>query len=173
MDKIKINGVDLIKKELTEAEKDYKERHGRDVGDRRPDILLYPEEGKCIIIELKAPDVDVSDYLNQITRYAMIINNLSDESFRFKAFYGYLIGEDIDYRSIVETVPRYEEAPNLGYIFNPYEPVKGLFGRDNGELRIEVMKYSDILKRAAARNKVFIDKLDGIIIRKNKKVISD
>lgn len=164
LDKIKINGVDLIKKELTEAEKDYKERHGRDVGDRRPDILLYPEEGKCIIIELKAPDVDVSDYLNQITRYAMIIHNLSDETFSFKAFYGYLIGEDIDYRAIVETVPRYEEAPNLGYILNPYEPVKGLFGRDNGELRIEVMKYSDILKRAAARNKVFIDKLDGIEI---------
>jgi hypothetical protein len=162
LDKIRINGVDLIKKQLTEEEKDYKERHGRDAGDRRPDILLYPEEGKCIIIELKAPDVDVSDYLNQITRYAMIIHNLSDESFRFKAYYGYLIGEDVDYRSIVESITRYEEAPNLGYIFNPYEPIKGLFGRANGELRIEIIKYSDILKRAAARNKVFIDKLDGI-----------
>lgn len=162
LDKIKINGVDLIKKELTKQEKEYKERHGKNVGDRRPDILLYPEEGKCVIIEFKAPDVEVSDYLHQINRYAMIINNLSDESFKFRAFYGYLIGENIDYMSIVESNPRYEEAPKMGYIFNPYEPVKGLFNRDSGELRIEVLKYSDLLKRAQDRNKVFIDMLSTV-----------
>lgn len=162
LDNIKISGVDLIKKQLTDQEKEYKERHGKNVGDRRPDILLYPEEGKCIIIEFKAPDVDVSDYLNQINRYAMIINNLSDPSFKFCAFYGYLIGEDVDYMSILESNPRYEEAPNLGYIFNPYEPVKGLFGKDNGELRIEVLKYSDLLKRAQDRNKAFIDLLSTV-----------
>lgn len=162
LDNIQINGVNLIKKQLTDQEKEYKERHGKNVGDRRPDILLYPEEGKCIIIEFKAPDVDVSDYLSQINRYAMIINNLSDPSFKFNAFYGYLIGEDVDYMSILESNPRYEEAPNLGYIFNPYEPVKGLFGKDNGELRIEVLKYSDLLKRAKDRNRAFIDLLSTV-----------
>ena len=162
LDKIQLNGVDLIKKNLTPDEQAYKERHGKDVGDRRPDILLYPEEGKCIIIEFKAPDVDVSDYLNQINRYAMIINNLSDDSFNFHTFYGYLIGESVDYMSIIESNPRYESAPNLGYIFNPYDPVRGLNGRKDGELRIEVLKYSDILKRARERNRVFIEKLEGL-----------
>ena len=162
LDRIQLNGVNLIKKNLTPDELAYKERHGKDVGDRRPDILLYPEEGKCIIIEFKAPDVDVSDYLNQINRYAMIINNLSDDSFNFHTFYGYLIGESVDYLSIIESNPRYESAPNLGYIYNPYDPVRGLNGRKDGELRIEVLKYSDVLMRARERNRVFIEKLEGL-----------
>ena len=162
LDKIKLDSIDLIKKQLTQDELAYKEHHGKDVGDRRPDVLLYPEEGKCIIIEFKAPSVDVSEYLSQINRYAMIINNLSDDSFGFHAFYGYLIGEDVDYMSIEEADSEYKEASHLGYIVKPYYRVPGKFGRKDGELRIEVLKYSDLLKRARERNKVFIDMLSSV-----------
>jgi len=33
---------------------------------QRPDIFLFPEEGKCILVEFKAFDVEVSDYCDQI-----------------------------------------------------------------------------------------------------------
>lgn len=77
LDKIEVNGVKLLKEELTDEERAFKVRHNMDGGEidtgiRRPDILLYPEEGKCIIIEFKAPDVEVSMYLSQINKYAMI-----------------------------------------------------------------------------------------------------
>lgn len=158
---IKINGTNLLKKKLTDEENAYKLRHEKDVGDRRPDVLLYPAEGKCIIVEFKAPDVDVSEHLDQINRYAMIIHNLSDASFQFNTFYGYLIGENIDYDSIQESNSDFKQAVNLKYIFRPNYIVPGRFGHKDADLYTEIIKYSDLLKRAQDRNKVFIDKLEG------------
>lgn len=161
LNKIIINGHYLLKQELSEEEKAYKIRHEtKDVGTRRPDILLYPTEGKCVIIEFKAPDVDVSEHLDQINRYAMIIHNLSDPGFNLNTFYGYLVGENIDYVSIQESNPYFKEAANLGYIFRPNLPLTGKFGHQEGDLYTEVIKYSELLKRAQNRNKVFIDKLE-------------
>ena len=155
LNKIKINGTNLLKQKLTDEEKAYKIRHEKkDVGARRPDILLYPAEGKCVIVEFKAPDVDVSEHLDQINRYAMIIHNLSDPKFSINTFYGYLVGENIDYDSVQESNPYFKEAANLGFIFRPNLPVQ------EGDLYTEVIKYSELLKRAQNRNRVFIEKLE-------------
>ncbi len=161
LNKIKINGINLLKKKLTEEEKAYKLRQEKDVGSRRPDVLLYPAEGKCIIVEFKAPDVEVSQHLDQINRYAMIIHNLSDPAFHFNIFYGYLIGENIDYDSIQESNSDFKQAANLKYIFRPNYIVPGRFGHKDADLYTEILKYSDLLKRAQDRNRVFIDKLEG------------
>lgn len=161
LNKIKINGTNLLKQKLTDEEKAYKIRHEKkDVGARRPDILLYPAEGKCVIVEFKAPDVDVSEHLDQINRYAMIIHNLSDPKFSINTFYGYLVGENIDYDSVQESNPYFKEAANLGFIFRPNLPVPGRFGHQEGDLYTEVIKYSELLKRAQNRNRVFIEKLE-------------
>ena len=163
LNKIKINGTSLLKQKLTDEEKAYKIRHEtKDVGTRRPDILLYPAEGKCVIVEFKAPEVDVSLHLDQINRYAMIIHNLSAPEFNINTFYGYLVGENIDYDSIQESNPYFKEAANLGFIFRPNLPVPGKFGHQEGDLYTEVIKYSEILKRAQNRNQVFIDKLEAV-----------
>ena len=163
---IEVNGVKLLKTKLTQEEIDYKRRNGLDgevidAGIRRPDVLLYPEEGKCIIIEFKAPNVEVSKHLDQINRYAMMINNLSDESFHLHAFYGYLIGENINYDYIQEANSAFKEAANLKYIYRPNYNIPGRFKRNNGDLYTEIIKYSDILKRAQLRNKIFMEKLEG------------
>ena len=161
LNKIKINGTNLLKQKLTDEEKVYKIRYEKkDVGARRPDILLYPAEGKCVIVEFKAPDVDVSEHLDQINRYAMIIHNLSDPKFSINTFYGYLVGENIDYDSVQESNPYFKEAANLGFIFRPNLPVPGRFGHQEGDLYTEVIKYSELLKRAQNRNRVFIEKLE-------------
>lgn len=164
LDKIEINGTKLIKEKLTEEEENFKVRQlgdkTIDVGDRRPDIMLYPAEGKCILIEFKAPDVDVSKYLDQINRYAMVINNLSDEKFKFHAFYGYLIGETVEYDFIEENNSAFKQAPYLKFLFRPSYDLPGRFGRPSGNLYTEIIKYSDILKRAQLRNKILMEKLE-------------
>ena len=164
LDKIEINGTKLIKEKLTEEEEYFKVRQlgdkTIDVGDRRPDIMLYPAEGKCILIEFKAPDVDVSKYLDQINRYAMVINNLSDEKFKFHAFYGYLIGETVEYDFIEENNSAFKQAPYLKFLFRPSYDLPGRFGRPSGNLYTEIIKYSDILKRAQLRNKILMEKLE-------------
>ena len=44
---------------------------------RRPDVFLYLDEAQCVLIELKEPDVDLSDYLNQLPKYCTLIANFS------------------------------------------------------------------------------------------------
>lgn len=161
LNQIEIGGKKLLKQDMTDDEKEYLIKAGHDGGKRRPDIFLFPKEGRCIIVEFKAPAVDVANHLNQINRYARLINNLSDPSFGFCKYYGYLIGENIDIEEIKDNDPYFQEASNLGYIFKPYLPITAKFGRNQGSLYTEVIKYSDILKRAQLRNQIFLSKLEG------------
>lgn len=122
---------------------------------RRPDIFLFLEEGKCILIELKAPNVDVSDHLNQLSRYCSLIANYSQTP--IKKFFCYLIGEN------------FNAATDLG----DYEStVSGDYVRDNIKVRdvkdrdkviaihqINILKLSSLITRARRRNKSFADKL--------------
>lgn len=158
---IEVSGKKLLKQDMTDEENAYLVKARHDGGKRRPDIFLFPKEGRCIIVEFKAPNVDVANHLHQINRYARLINNLSDSSFGFCKYYGYLIGENIDIEEIRDSDPYFQEAPNLGYIFKPFLPVSAKFGRKDGSLYTEVIKYSDILERAKHRNQIFLDKLDG------------
>lgn len=158
---IEVGGKKLLKQDMTDEEIAYLFKARRDGGKRRPDIFLFPKEGRCIIVEFKAPHVDVANHLHQINRYARLINNLSDPSFGFCKYYGYLIGENIDIEEIRDSDPYFQEAPDLGYIFKPFLPVSAKFGRKDGSLYTEVIKYSDILERVKHRNQIFLDKLDG------------
>ena len=158
--KAQVDGEMLFIQDMTEEQRTYREKMNKDAGQRRPDILLFPEEGKCLIIEFKAPDVNVALHLDQINRYAALIHNLCNEKFHFDTFYGYLIGENIDIDEIRDANSDYVTAQNLGYIYRPHYRVPGKFDRKDGALYTEIIKYSDILKRAQLRNKVFIDMLD-------------
>lgn len=160
LNNVQVDGHYLIKEKLTEEELAYKNKCSKDAGRRKPDILLFPNEGKCIIVEFKAPGVDVSFHLDQINRYARLINNLSDERFGFNTYYGYLVGEQgIDIDEIQDANPDFQSAHSLDYIFRPYLRIIGKFNRTDGALYTEIIKYSDILRRAQKRNQIFIDKL--------------
>jgi len=149
----------LFKDEFEEEEERYLNSLGQRRLDSKPDILLFPEEGKCIIIEFKAPDVNASFHLTQIDKYANLIRNYTNDEFQITRFYGYLIGESIEARDVLGTVSRYEYSPNFKYLFRPSENVIGYDGRENGSIYSEVIKYSTLLKRAELRNRVFIYKL--------------
>ena len=42
---------------------------------KRPDIFLYASEEKCLLVELKEPNEDLSNHLNQLTKYCNLIAN--------------------------------------------------------------------------------------------------
>lgn len=124
--------------------------------DRRPDIFLFAEEGKCVLIELKAPDVDMSDHLNQLTKYCNLIANFSNQ--RFDRFYCYLIGEKIN--AAIDLPGDYEETINGDWVRSDL-PIRSLdANRDTiASSQIEVIQLSSIYARAHRRNKSFADKL--------------
>ena len=159
---LKIDNINIFKdnSELTEVEVNFKYSLEENRDKKRPDVLLFPEEGKCIIIEFKDPDVNVSDYLTQIQNYATLIRNYTKNEFQFDTFYAYLLGEKIHPFDVISKDPNFKEAYNFDYVYRPSQAVSGLISnRKDGSIYTEVIKYSTLLARAKNRNDVFIKKL--------------
>ncbi|MFY7813943.1 MAG: ATP-binding protein [Chryseobacterium taeanense] len=162
LSKVMIDGELLFKEKFTEEEEKYLTSLGENRKIKRPDILLFPEEGKCIIIEMKAPDVNAADHLSQIDFYANLIRNYTQDKFQITMFYGYLIGQNIESRDVLGRVSRYEHSYQFDYLFRPSENVIGFDGRSNGAIYTEVLKYTTLLSRAKQRNKIFLEKLQSL-----------
>lgn len=160
LSKLEINGEKVFKDKFTEEEERYLLSLGENRTIKRPDVLLFPEEGKCIIIEFKTPEANVSEHLTQIDLYASLIRNYTEDKFQITTFFGYLIGESIEPRDVMGRVSRYEHSYHLDYLFRPSENVTGFDDRKNGSIYTEVIKYSTLLKRAKKRNEIFIEKLN-------------
>ena len=159
---IEYDGVKIFDKPLSEEDESYLNSLGEKRLNKRPDILLFPEEGKVIIIEFKAPDVNVSEHLTQIESYASLLLNYTRDDLHLRRFYGYLIGESIQDRDVRGRVSRYEYAAKFGYWFKPSEKVVNFSNEsDPGYIYTEIMSYSSLLQRAKLRNKMFIDKLES------------
>lgn len=160
LSKLEIDGERVFKDKFSDEEERYLSSLGENRKIKRPDVLLFPEEGKCIIIEFKAPQVNASDHLTQIDKYAGLIRNYTEDKFQITTFYGYLLGESIEARDVRGAVSTFEESYQFDYLFRPSAKVVGFENRKDGSIYTEVIKYSTLLERAKQRNKIFIDKLN-------------
>lgn len=126
---------------------------------QRPDIFLFPEEGKCILIEFKAPDVDLSEHTNQISRYATLIANYSRRPKQFTQFFGFLIGEEIDLVNLDRSL--WKKVPFGNYRIYPNKEILSIGEVETTIANIyqEIIPFSEIAKRAKIRNKSFAEKL--------------
>jgi len=88
-----------------------------------------------------------------------LIHNFSKEDFRLNTFYGYLIGEAIDVEDVRDYDADFKSAYHFDYLFRPNKTIAGKYGKSDGSLYTEVIKYSTLLKRARRRNEIFIKKL--------------
>lgn len=156
---IEIDGKKIFRKELSAEEERYLHSLGENRTKKKPDVLLFPEEGKCIIIEFKNINVNISEHLNQINMYASLIRNFSEDQFQLETFYGYLIGESLEARDVRSCDSDFISAYHFDYLFRPRKPIVDENGRRDGSLYTEVIKYSTLLKRAIRRNDIFIKKL--------------
>jgi len=113
LDKIEIDGIKLFKDSFTEEVERYLKSNNEKRLTKRPDVLLFPQEGKCILIEFKAPNVNVSEHLNQVNFYSNLIRNYTDDRFQITTFYGYLIGENIEDRDVRGYVGTFKHSPHF------------------------------------------------------------
>lgn len=156
---IAIDGQKIIRDNLSKDEQEFRLSLGEDRLVKKPDILLFPKESKCIIIEFKNPDVNVSDHLNQINNYATLIRNFAIPEYQFHTFFGYLIGEKINPFDVRAHDAEFIEAYHFDYLFRPNKTIAGMFIKGDASLYTEVIKYSTLLERAKLRNEIFIEKL--------------
>jgi hypothetical protein len=125
--------------------------------DRRPDIFLFPEEGKCVLIELKAPNTDLSDHLQQMTKYCNLIANYA--AVPVNRFYCYLIGEKL---AEIDLPAAYEPTVNDDWV-QQEQPIRSVHPKDGraiiGHIYSEVILLSSVAARAERRNRSFAERL--------------
>lgn len=153
------NDKEILRDNLTETElkqlKEYRNQLGK-----RPDIFLFPEERKCIIIELKSLSVDITKYLSQVKTYASLLREFAKEEFLIDEFYCYLFGEDFSFEEVRRAEADFNEDFTHNFLY--YEKPNGVYGgpnRTNAKIRYEIYKYSTLLEKATLRNKIFTDKI--------------
>lgn len=158
---IEVDGRKIFKSQVSAEEERYLLSLGENRRFKKPDVLLFPDEGKCIIIEFKNTNVNIAEHLHQINQYAFLIRNFTEDDFQLETFYGYLIGEGIEPLDVRSSDPNFVEAYHFDYLFRPESKVLGINGRRDGSIYTEVIKYSTLLKRAIKRNDIFIKRLTG------------
>lgn len=148
-------GVKLLR-EISDADLDQYGLRNKTL--RRPDIFLFVDEGQCILVELKAPDVDLSDHLTQLEKYCNLIANFAVTPIR--RFYCYLIGEVV---SPIDIGGRYRQDMHGDWInrsdYKIMRYEKDRQDEEIGEAHFEIIKLSSIHLRALRRNKSFADRL--------------
>ena len=162
LNQIEIGGEKLFKEEITEEEERYLTSLGENRRIKRPDILLFPSERKCIIVELKTPTTNLALHLDQIKKYAYWIRNFASDSFIIDTFYGYLIGQALEPRDVRAADGHFKNDPKFNFMYLPSTPVvfeNDATGRQDGSLYMEVIPYSVILQRAERRNEAYTSKL--------------
>lgn len=145
------DGTPLLREEAYEAMAKEKFKPNQ-----RPDVYLYTGEGKCILLEFKSQDVDLSDYLQQMPKYCNLLANYANV--KFEKFYCFLIGENI---SPLSSLNDYEQSVT-GSWYRDSIPVRSadLTNRQTiANIRMEILKLSDISARARLRNNSFAEKL--------------
>lgn len=122
---------------------------------KRPDIAIFNQEGSAIIIEFKAPGVEIQEHISDLAQYARLIAAKSYG--RIKRIYGYLIGDTMDESRMPLNYTRFPSG--LGY-FSTDPIVDPATRTQYGELYSEVLFYSQFIDRAESRLKVYKEKLN-------------
>jgi hypothetical protein len=120
-------------------------------------VFLYPDEGKCVLVEFKEPNVDLSDHLQQLIKYSNLIANYSVR--KMMSFHCFLIGENI---SRADLGGDFRATVGGDWVRDPFRIMSLVRGKEEEQIAIgqlEVIKLSAIHERARRRNKSFADKL--------------
>ncbi|UOD27948.1 hypothetical protein INH39_20995 [Massilia violaceinigra] len=131
-------------------------RHNNEVHHlKRPDIAIFSKEGAAIIIEFKAPGVELQEHINDLAQYARLLAAKSDG--RIKRYYGYLVGDTIDDSRVP---PNWTQFPASDGYFCTGVLRDSRSGRQYGELYTEMLFYQHFVTRARNRLEVYKRKLN-------------
>jgi hypothetical protein len=157
IENIEIKGNKIIR-DLSNEEKRQLNEFNRRRMERRIDLLFFPEERKCIIIELKDPKIDAKENAGQMDTYAELLANFVKADYSFDNFYTYLI---TDHFNKYDRPTGYRKIYGIEGFVRSSLDIQSL---DNGQTianqYAEVIRYTDIHKRATNRNRIFMEKLN-------------
>ena len=143
----------LFEADIDERLEELFKRNNKENSLKRPDIAIFNQEGAAIIIELKAPGVELQEHDQDLIEYARLLAAKSNG--KINKFYGYLVGDSINENRLRGYT---KFASGKGYFGT--DPVEDLNSRiQYGELYSEILFYEDFVDRAEQRLKVYKEKL--------------
>lgn len=120
---------------------------------KRPDIALFNKEGSAVIVEFKAPGVQIDEHIGDLSEYAHLLAAKSGG--KLKKFYGYLIGDTIN--------------PLRLNGWTPFSEGKGWFVSNSlddpitrqklGETYFEILDFNEVIDRAKKRINIYQKKI--------------
>jgi hypothetical protein len=147
------NGEPLFEDGADEGLEEICKNIGKGGDQKKPDIAIFLNEGAVVIMEFKAPDVELDYHVGDLTEYSRLL--LAKSKGRLKRFYGYLLGTTLN--------------ENRMQFFTRFPSGRGWFattriednagGRSLGELYMEVLFYGDLADRASKRLDVYRERL--------------
>lgn len=152
---IKWNGDSLFEADIDQSLENLFKRNNTEHHRKRPDIAIFNKEGAAIIIEFKAPGVELQDHINDLAQYARLLAAKSNG--RIKRFYGYLVGDTMD-ESRMPT--GWIKFPSIDGYFNTGRLDDPRTGRQYGELYQELVFYQHFVDRAKNRLEVYQKRLN-------------
>jgi hypothetical protein len=154
---IEINGKRIIKT-LLPSEKELLNEFNKRRLEKSIDLLFFPEERQCIIIELKDPKVGLSENAHQMDKYAELIANFVSSDFSIETFFTYLI---TDHFNIYDRPTGYRKIYGIdGFVRHSIDIQKFETGQTIANQYAEVIRWTDIYERAKTRNKIFFTKMN-------------
>lgn len=148
------DGGKLFSDDVDEALETLFKKYNDDHSLKRPDIAIFNQEGAAIIIEFKAPGVELQEHVPDLVQYARLLAAKSGG--KIKKFYGYLIGDCLDESRMPTNFTKFAR----GTVFFRSERIKDFnTDREYGELYSEVLFYEGFIDRAEKRLDVYKGKL--------------
>jgi hypothetical protein len=126
---------------------------------QRMDLLFFPDEKKCVIVELKDPKEKIHENIQQMDRYAQLIANFVKPEYSIEHFYTFLITDN--FNKYDKPGNGYRKIYGIDGFVRPAADIKNY--EDDSTIAnqySEVIRYTDIYKRALKRNQAFFEKLD-------------
>jgi hypothetical protein len=148
------DGSLLFESDIDEALSEILSTNYENNSSKRPDIAIFNNEGSAIIVEFKAPGVNMDTHIGDLMEYSQLLAAKSNG--KLKKFYGYLIGTDVN----ANRLTGYTRFPSGQGWFNTADIIEHSTGQRLGELYSEILYYSDVVDRANKRLEVYKKRLN-------------
>lgn len=122
---------------------------------KRPDIAIFSKEGSAIIVEFKAPGVQMDEHIGDLQEYAYLLNAKSGG--KLKKFYGYLIGDSVNTLRVGGNWTKFPMGNGWFLSSALNDPESGV---KLGETYFEILHFKDVIERAKKRIGVYQGKLN-------------
>ena len=149
------NGAKLFEADVDESLEQLFRKNNEDHRLKRPDIAIFNKEGAAIIVEFKAPSVELQDHINDLVQYSRLLAAKSGG--RIRRFYCYLIGDCMD-ESRMPT--EWTKFPSMDGYFHTGRLSDPKTGQQYGEIYSELLFYQHFVERARNRLEVYKRKLN-------------